>query len=62
MGFLKDEYFRPDHGNNNYGYSSFEDALTSVEDPCIGDTFKISGRIYELKGVPGKLEFVELEE
>lgn len=64
MGLLKNQFPEVDHGNNDFGYSSFYEAKLSIIDeqnPCYGDTFKIQGKIYELQGANGKLEFVEVD-
>jgi len=63
MGLLPNQYFRPDHGNSGFGFNGFYDAMSVVdqENPCIGDTFKISGKIYQLRKIFGKLHFKEIE-
>jgi len=61
---LKDQYPRPDHGNSDYGFSSFYEAKVCIVDqdnPCIGDTFKIQGKIYQLREIFGKVQFKRVE-
>jgi len=65
MSLLPTQHFRPNHGNNTYGYNSFYEARLSIVDddnPCYGDTFKIQGRFYILEEFEGKPKFMEVEQ